>query len=61
MLVFNVVCCFVSPFWARADQDVAISYPSGLVDHWDTSYTKIQVEHDICVHHPVMATFDFRK
>ncbi len=31
------------------------------LDHWDTRYTKDRAERDISDHHPVMATFEFRK
>lgn len=31
------------------------------MDHWDTRYTKDRAERDISDHHPVMATFEFRK
>lgn len=30
-------------------------------DHWDTRYSKDRKERDISDHHPVMATFEFRK
>jgi endonuclease/exonuclease/phosphatase family metal-dependent hydrolase len=31
------------------------------MDHWDTRYTKDHRERDISDHHPLMATFEFRK
>jgi endonuclease/exonuclease/phosphatase family metal-dependent hydrolase len=31
------------------------------MDHWDTRYTKDRDQRDISDHHPVMATFEFRK
>jgi len=31
------------------------------LDHWDTRYTKDRAERDLSDHHPVMATFEFRK
>jgi endonuclease/exonuclease/phosphatase family metal-dependent hydrolase len=34
---------------------------SSDADHWETRYTKDRDERDISDHHPVMATFEFRK
>jgi hypothetical protein len=31
------------------------------MDHWDTRYTQDRRERDISDHHPLMATFEFRK